>query len=71
MGLAHEALDESAHVALRVVEEKGDRDAWRAHDRFSGTRAHCATIREKAATIKLHGLRATLALRGTGEEDRA
>ena len=71
MGLAHEALEESVHVARRVVEEKGDRDAWRARGRLSGTRAHRATIGEKAVTIKPRGLRATLAPRGAGEEDRA
>ena len=71
MGLAHEALEEGAHLAGRVVEEKGHRDAWRARGRLSDTRAHRATIGEKAVPIKPRSLRATLAPRDTGEEDRA
>ena len=71
MGLAHEALEESVHLAGRVVEQKGDRDAWRGRGRLSGTRAHRAKIGEKSVTIKPHGLRATLAPRGAREEERA
>ena len=71
MGLAHEALEERAHLAGRVVEEKGDRDAWRALGRLSTVQAHRAKIGEKTVPIKPRGLRATLAPRGAGEEDRA
>jgi hypothetical protein len=68
MSLAYEALEESTHVAGRVVEEKGDRDARFALGRLSRARAHRATIGEKFAVIKPRGLRATLAPRGAGEE---